>query len=120
LKRELFRLAGKEFDLIIIGAGAYGSCVAWEAASRGFSVALVEKGDFCSATSANHLKMVHGGIRYLQHADVYRVRESSRERSALLKIAPHLVHLKWSMHAPGCVLLPHCWHLAALSPILQI
>lgn len=91
MKRELYRLAGKEFDLIIIGAGAYGSCVAWEAASRGFSVALVEKGDFCSATSANHLKMVHGGIRYLQHADVYRVRESSRERSALLKIAPHLV-----------------------------
>ena len=91
MKRELFALSKQEFDLIIIGAGACGSCSAWEAASRGLSVALVERGDFCSATSANHLKIVHGGIRYLQHLDVYRVRESCRERNVLLRIAPHLV-----------------------------
>ncbi len=75
---------------MIIGAGIFGSCAAWDAASRGLSVAVVEKKDFSHATSANHLKMIHGGIRYLQHGDLYRVRESSRERSALLRIAPHL------------------------------
>ena len=58
---------------------------------RGLSVAIVDKGDFSHATSANHFKMVHGGIRYLQHGDVVRIRESSRERSALLRMAPHLV-----------------------------
>jgi glycerol-3-phosphate dehydrogenase len=69
----------------------YGACAAWDAALRGLSVAIIEKGDFSSATSANHFKMVHGGIRYLQHADIVRIRESSRERSALLRIAPHMV-----------------------------
>jgi glycerol-3-phosphate dehydrogenase len=91
MKRDIDTLGRKEFDVAVIGGGAYGACVAWEAASRGLSVALVEKGDFCGATSANHLRMVHGGIRYLQHLDLARVRESSRERSALLRIAPHLV-----------------------------
>lgn len=84
-------MSDKEFDVIVLGAGAFGSCAAWEAASRGLSVALVERRDFCGATSANHLKMVHGGIRYLQHADIQRVRESCLERSVLLRIAPHLV-----------------------------
>lgn len=91
MKRNLKVLVDKKYDIIIVGAGAFGSCAAWEAASRGLSTALVEKGDFCHATSANHLKMVHGGIRYLQHADIYRVRESCFERAALLRIAPHLV-----------------------------
>jgi glycerol-3-phosphate dehydrogenase len=58
---------------------------------RGLRVALIERGDFCGGTSANSFKMVHGGVRYLQHADVYRLRYSCRERSALLRIAPHLV-----------------------------
>ena len=91
MKRNLNQLANKEYDLIIIGAGAFGSCAAWEAASRGLFVAIIDRGDFCCATSANHLKMVHGGIRYLQHGDIKRVRESCRERSILLRIAPHLV-----------------------------
>ncbi|MEJ2618461.1 MAG: FAD-dependent oxidoreductase, partial [Ignavibacteriaceae bacterium] len=89
--RDISSLAEKEFDVIIIGAGMFGVCAAWEAVLQGLSVALVEKGDFCQATSANHYKMVHGGIRYLQHGDIYRIRESSKERSALLRIAPHLV-----------------------------
>ena len=83
-------LSSKEYDLVVIGGGIFGACAAWDATLRGLTVALVEKGDFSGATSANHLKMIHGGIRYLQHMDLYRIRESCRERSALLRIAPHL------------------------------
>lgn len=89
--RDIDALQEKEYDLVVIGAGIFGVCAAWDAALRGLSVAIVDKGDFSHATSANHFKMVHGGIRYLQHGDVVRIRESSRERSALLRIAPHLV-----------------------------
>src|SRR5512134_780414 len=91
MKRNIQGLAEKEYDLVIIGGGIFGACAAWDAARRGLRVALLEKKDFSHATSANHLKMVHGGIRYMQHLDVVRVRESSLERSALLRIAPHLV-----------------------------
>ena len=73
------------------GAGIYGACVAWDAALRGLRVALVEQGDFGQETSANSLRTVHGGLRYLQHADFRRMRESIRERAALFRIAPHLV-----------------------------
>ena len=91
MKRNIDALTQKEFDLIIIGGGIFGCCATWDAALRGLSVALLERGDFCEATSANHYKIVHGGIRYLQHGDVSRVRESSKERNVLLRIAPHLV-----------------------------
>ncbi len=91
MKRDVTALTGREYDLVIIGGGIFGVCAAWDGALRGLSVAIIEKNDFCGATSANHFKMVHGGIRYLQHADILRIRESSRERSALLRIAPHLV-----------------------------
>ena len=91
MQRNIAALTEKEFDLVIVGGGIFGACAAWDAASRGLTVALLERGDFCQATSANHFKIVHGGIRYLQHGDVYRIRESNRERNALLKIAPHLV-----------------------------
>jgi len=93
LNRNIAALGTKEYDIVIIGGGIFGVCTAWEAALRGLSVAIIEKADFCHATSANHFKMVHGGIRYLQHGDIYRLRESSHERSALLRVAPHLVHL---------------------------
>jgi len=93
MRRDLPALAGPEFDVVVVGGGICGAAIAWDAAQRGLSVALVERGDFGGATSANSLKVVHGGIRYLQHLDVKRVRESSRERSALLRIAPHLVQL---------------------------
>ncbi|HEX6616947.1 MAG TPA: glycerol-3-phosphate dehydrogenase/oxidase [Gemmatimonadales bacterium] len=92
MHRDLSSLARAEFDLVVIGGGICGAAVAWDAAQRGLAVALVERGDFGGATSAESLKVVHGGIRYLQHLDVIRVRESARERSALLRIAPHLVH----------------------------
>jgi glycerol-3-phosphate dehydrogenase len=91
LKRNLTDLEGREFDLVIVGGGIFGACAAWEASSRGLSVALIERGDFANATSANSFKMVHGGIRYLQHADLPRIRQSMIERRVLLRIAPHLV-----------------------------
>jgi len=91
MKRDLPRLANSQFDVVVIGGGIFGACAAWDAAQRGLSVALIDRGDFCSVTSAQHLKMVHGGIRYLQHGDIYRLRQSSGERQAFLRIAPHLV-----------------------------
>jgi glycerol-3-phosphate dehydrogenase len=77
--------------MLVVGGGIFGACAAWDATLRGLRVALVEKADFCSGVSANSYKMVHGGIRYMQHMDVPRVRSSCFERSALLRIAPHLV-----------------------------
>lgn len=90
--RNLSQLQGRKFDVLVVGGGIYGVCTAWDAALRGLSVALVEKGDFGSATSSNSLKIIHGGLRYLQHADFKRVRESTAERRTLMRIAPHLVH----------------------------
>ena len=92
MRRDLGGLADTEFDVVVIGGGVSGATMAWDAALRGLSVALLERTDFCAETSAWSLKVVHGGIRYLQHLDFKRVRESCRERSALLRIAPHLVH----------------------------
>jgi glycerol-3-phosphate dehydrogenase len=91
MRRDLTALTARTFDLVVIGGGIFGACAAWDAVLRGLSVALVERDDFGAATSANSFKMVHGGIRYVQHADLTRVRESCRERSALLRVAPHLV-----------------------------
>ena len=92
MKRNLAELTNNFYDILVVGGGIYGACVAWEASLRGLSVALVEKSDFCSATSANSQKTIHGGLRYLQNADFKRMRESIRERKTLLRIAPHLVH----------------------------
>lgn len=81
-----------EYDLLVIGGGVYGAFAAWDAVLRGLKVALVEKGDFVAGTSANSLKIAHGGLRYLQNADIARTRESAREQGYFLSIAPHLVH----------------------------
>lgn len=91
LHRNPDSIRGQTFDLAVVGGGAFGACAAWEAALRGYSVALIEARDFGSGTSANSFKFVHGGIRYLQHLDFARLRASCGERSALLRIAPHLV-----------------------------
>jgi glycerol-3-phosphate dehydrogenase len=92
MKRNLVQLAGKKHDILIIGGGIYGACVAWDAALRGLSVALVDKGDFGCATSANSLKIIHGGLRYLQDANLKLVRRMVSERTIWMQIAPHLVH----------------------------
>ena len=91
MRRDLSRLSSTAHDLLVIGGGIQGACIAWDAAQRGLTVALVERDDFGSATSANSLRIVHGGIRYLARGDLARMRESIRERSALLRIAPGLV-----------------------------
>ena len=90
MKRDLTRLANERFDVVIVGGGIFGAACAWEAVSRGLSVALVEAVDFGHATSANCFKVIHGGVRYMQHGDIARVRSSVYERSTLLRIAPHL------------------------------
>lgn len=92
MQRNLHELANKEHEVLIIGGGIYGAAAAWDASLRGLSVALIEKGDWGGATSSNSLKIIHGGLRYLQHADFKRMRESIRERMILMRIAPHLVH----------------------------
>ena len=92
MKRNLVRLANNTYDVLVIGGGIYGACIAWDAALRGLSVALVDKGDFGHATSANSLKIIHGGLRYLQDANPKLMRTMSRERRRWMRIAPHLVH----------------------------
>jgi glycerol-3-phosphate dehydrogenase len=91
VKRDLGAMAGRSHDLAIVGGGIYGVCAAWEAARRGLSVCLLERGDFGGATSSQSLKVVHGGLRYLQHADLRRFREGVAERRSFLELAPHLV-----------------------------
>src|ERR1035438_2683886 len=89
--RNISALANQTFDVLVIGGGAFGAAAAWDAALRGLRVALIDQRDFGSGASAECFKMVHGGIRYLQHADIPRLRSSCAERSAMLRIAPHLV-----------------------------
>jgi glycerol-3-phosphate dehydrogenase len=113
MQRDLSRLAGNTYDLCVVGGGIYGACVAWDATLRGLSVALVEKGDFASATSANSLKTIHGGFRYLQHADFGRMREAIGERRNLMLIAPHLVH-------PLPVLIPTYRHWMQNKSLLSL
>jgi glycerol-3-phosphate dehydrogenase len=92
VRRDLRRLADEAYDLLIIGAGVYGAAMAWDAAQRGLKVALVDRGDIGSGTSFNNAKTVHGGVRSLQHGQFREMREYLRERRALARIAPHLVH----------------------------
>jgi glycerol-3-phosphate dehydrogenase len=92
MNRNLAQLARTEYDVLVIGAGIYGACVAWDAALRGLSVALIDKGDFGHATSANSLKVLHGGLRYLQDGNPRLVRRMIRERTTWMAVAPHLAH----------------------------
>ena len=90
-------------DLIVVGAGVNGAAIARDAALRGLRVCLVEADDVASGTSAWSSRLVHGGIRYLEHGEVRLVRESLRERELLLRNAPHLV-------APYPLLIPFYAH----------
>lgn len=88
------------FDLLIVGGGINGVGIARDAAGRGLNVALCEKDDLSGATSWASSKLIHGGLRYLEHYEFRLVRESLAEREVLLRIAPHLVH-------PLRFILPH-------------
>ncbi|HVO13057.1 MAG TPA: FAD-dependent oxidoreductase [Vicinamibacteria bacterium] len=91
MRRDWGGLAGREHDVLVVGGGVYGAAAAWDAAQRGLTVALVEREDFGSGASWNSLKTIHGGMRYLQKADLRRLRDSAAERRVLLRVAPELV-----------------------------
>jgi glycerol-3-phosphate dehydrogenase len=91
MTRDISLLSRREFDLLVIGGGIHGLAAAYDAAQRGLCVAMVEASDFGAGASFHHLKTVHGGLRYLQTADLRRMRESIVERRAMAQIAPHLL-----------------------------
>ncbi len=83
-------ISSETFDVLVVGGGVTGAGVALDAASRGLSVALVERDDFACGTSSRSSKMVHGGLRYLQNFDIALVREALIERRIMVELAPHL------------------------------
>jgi glycerol-3-phosphate dehydrogenase len=91
MRRKLDLLSDKRFDLLVVGGGIHGATLARAAAISGLKTALIEQSDFCHATSANSLKILHGGIRYLQALDFLRIRASKKSQSEFQKVAPHLV-----------------------------
>src|SRR5215207_10218571 len=92
----------EEFDVIVVGGGITGCGIARDAALRGLRVVLLEMNDFASGTSSRSSRLVHGGVRYLEHGYLHLVFEASRERRTLLRIAPHLVRplpFTWPVYA---------------------
>ncbi len=89
--RQLERLSTEAFDILVIGGGVSGVAVARDAARRGYRTALIEAADFAQGTSSRSSRLVHGGLRYLEHFEFDLVFEASQERRTLLNIAPHLV-----------------------------
>lgn len=90
-RRNLSRIANESFDLLVVGGGITGAAVARDASSRGLRVVLVEKHDFAYGTSSRSSKLIHGGLRYLEQKEFKLVFEALRERTLLLKAAPHMV-----------------------------
>ena len=110
---RLARLAGESFDVLVVGGGITGAGIARDAAMRGLRTALVERDDFASGTSSRSSRLVHGGVRYLEHGHLHLVFESSRERRALMRIAPHLVRplrFTWPVYRGARISL---WKLSA-------
>jgi glycerol-3-phosphate dehydrogenase len=91
-ERALEAVTGERFDVVVIGGGITGAGTALDAASRGYTVALVERHDYAIGTSSRSSKMVHGGLRYLQNFDLGLVREALLERQLMVQLAPHLVY----------------------------
>jgi glycerol-3-phosphate dehydrogenase len=89
--QALAALTDEEFDVVVVGGGITGAGVALDAATRGYSVALLERADYASGTSSRSSKLVHGGLRYLQNFDLGLVREALLERQLMVALAPHLV-----------------------------
>jgi glycerol-3-phosphate dehydrogenase len=91
-EQALEAITGERFDVVVIGGGITGAGAALDAASRGYSVALVERDDYAVGTSSRSSKMVHGGLRYLRNFDLGLVREALLERQLMVQLAPHLVY----------------------------
>ena len=91
-KEAIAALTEDRFDVVVVGGGITGAGVALDAASRGYSVAIVEREDWAVGTSSRSSKMVHGGLRYLQNFDLGLVREALLERQLMVQLAPHLVY----------------------------
>lgn len=91
MNRDLTALANQFFDVLIVGGGILGAGIARDAALRGLTVALIDRGDFAAGTSSRSSKLIHGGFRYLEQRAFGLVAESCRERAVLQRIAPHLV-----------------------------
>lgn len=91
MKRDFSLLQDQQFDLLVCGGGIYGAWTAYDAALRGLRVAIVEQGDWASATSSASSKLIHGGLRYLESLDFKLVRKALAERDMLLQAAPHRV-----------------------------
>ena len=89
-RENLTRLDRETFDIAIIGGGITGAGLALDAVLRGLNTVLIEKRDFSAGTSSRSTKLIHGGLRYLEHYDFAMVREGLRERAILTRIAPHL------------------------------
>lgn len=88
--QSIAQMKVETFDILIIGGGITGAGLALDAAARGLKTALIEKRDFAAGTSSRSTKLIHGGLRYLEHYDFGLVREGLKERAELLKLAPHL------------------------------
>jgi len=91
MNRDFSKLVDRSFDVLVCGGGIYGAWTAYDAALRGFKVAIVDQGDWASATSSASSKLIHGGLRYLESLDFKLVKKSLRERQMLMKAAPHRV-----------------------------
>lgn len=90
MRRDLEQLRNRNFDIVVVGGGMHGAWIALRGVQAGYRVALIEKEDFGGATSANSLKILHGGLRYLQHLDFARMRSSIRARREFARTSPHL------------------------------
>jgi glycerol-3-phosphate dehydrogenase len=109
----LAQLGERSFDVLVVGGGITGAGVARDAAMRGLSVALVEAADFASGTSSRSSRLIHGGVRYLEHGQLHLVFEACRERRILASIAPHLVRplqFMWPVYEKARIRL---WKLRA-------
>lgn len=91
MKRNISDLSKHNFDVIVVGGGIHGAATAWQCAVQGMKVALIENNDFGGITSANSLKIIHGGFRYLQHLNIKRMRESIVSRRIMSQISPENV-----------------------------
>src|SRR5215212_6064888 len=102
-----------ELDMIVVGGGITGCGIARDAVTRGLRVVLLEMNDFASGTSSRSSRLIHGGVRYLEHGHLHLVFESSAERRRLLRLAPHLVQpLEFTWPVYGGARVPQ-WKLGA-------